>query len=241
MNKLKICNSYKQEIELVESYIKKLLDEKSELTILEAGCGRRWPFQLDATKCKYRIVGVDLDKKALESRTKQIKDLDVGIEGDLRYLDLGKHRFDVIYSSFVLEHIDNAKLVLGNFLIWLKPEGLLILRIPDRNSVYGFFTRLTPLWFHAVYRKYFLGIKDAGQSGFGPYPTYYNKILSREGIREYCKTHRLLIDEEFGSDHYLRRKGIRTLLIKVFVVIVSRLSFGRLMWDHNNLTYVLRK
>jgi hypothetical protein len=141
----------------------------------------------------------------------------------------------------VLEHIDNASQVLENLDNVLKPGGLLLLRLPDRNTVFGFITRLTPFWFHILYRKYIKGDKTAGKPGHGPYPTYYNKVVSRNGIHDFCMSHGYSIDEEFGSCHYLKKQDLRTKLVKFFAVMISVASLGYLPWKHNNLTYVLTK
>jgi len=47
-------------------------------------------------------------------------DLDEMIVGDLRFLDLQKHSYDVILNSYVLEHIHGAKGVPEDFSNWLK-------------------------------------------------------------------------------------------------------------------------
>jgi 2-polyprenyl-3-methyl-5-hydroxy-6-metoxy-1,4-benzoquinol methylase len=239
VTKLKMFDSYDQEVGLLEEHVKTLFDGKSELEILEAGCGRNWPLKLDGIK--YKLTGVDIDNKALESRVDNVKDLDETIVADLRHLDLGSRKFDVIYNSFVLEHVENAGLVLENFNHWLRPGGLLILKIPDRNTVFGFLTKITPFWFHVAYYKYILGRKKAGKPGFGPYPTYYDLVVSRNGIRDFCKSHGIAIIEEYGLCTYRLENGIRSQVVRFVAVIVNALSMGRLPWKHNNLTYVLKK
>jgi SAM-dependent methyltransferase len=236
---LKMLDSYDQEASLLERCVKQLFDGKSKLEILEAGCGRNWPLKLDGID--YRLTGVDMDDKALQSRVNDVKDLHEAIVADLRYLDLGNRQFDVIYNSFVLEHVENAGLVMENFNRWLKPGGLLILKIPDRDTVFGFLTKITPFWFHVAYYKYVLGRENAGKPGFGPYPTFYDQIVSRNGIRQFCRSHRIALAEEYGLCTYRVEKGVRTQVIRFVAVIVSALSMGRLPWKHNNLTYVLKK
>ena len=44
----------------------------------------------------------------LHLRRTKYNDLNEMIAGDLRSLDLEKNRYDVIYNSYVLEHIDGA-------------------------------------------------------------------------------------------------------------------------------------
>jgi len=239
MTKLKLFDSYEQEVAFLESRVKALFDGRSELEILEAGCGRNWPLKLDGIK--YKLTGVDLDQEALKSRVNEVRDLDEAIVADLRYLDLGSRKFDVIYNSFVLEHVEKAGLVLQNLYNWLKPGGLLILKLPDLNTVFGFITKMTPFWFHVAYYKYVLRRKNAGKPGFGPYPTYYDPIVSRDGIREFCNAHRFTIEDEYGFCTYQEERDIRTQLVRIAAITISALSLGKLPWTHNILTYVLRK
>lgn len=236
---LVLLTTYREEDELLERYVAELADLRTDLEILEAGCGQRWP--LDLGEIEYTLTGVDLDRDALTYRSTVSKDLDEVIVGDLRNLDLGTRKFDVIYNSFVLEHVDNAELVLENFSRWLKPGGLVLLKLPDRNTVFGFLTNLTPFWFHVFYHRFVLGRKHAGEPGFGPYPTYYDRVVSRRGIREFCESHQLAIREERGMGTYVVETTPRTRLIRLVTQVVSALSGGRLPWRHNNLTYVLEK
>src|SRR5690606_33965359 len=132
-------------------------------SILEAGCGNSWQLKLPGVK--YVLTGVDLNEDALRIRKCERKDLDGVIHGDLRTVALDADQYDVIYNSFVLEHVQQAEHVLSNFCRWLKPGGILILRIPDPKSVYGFLSRLTPFWFHVFYKRFIAGIKTAGKPG----------------------------------------------------------------------------
>ena len=78
------------------------------LRILEAGCGAKWPLRLEGTP--YRLTAVDIDTDALEIRKTRVRDVDEVMVGDLRTADLFPARsFDVIYNSFVLEHIEGAE------------------------------------------------------------------------------------------------------------------------------------
>jgi SAM-dependent methyltransferase len=236
--RLKMLDSDAQEAGLLEGHVRSLFDGKSRLEILEAGCGWSWPLKLDGIQ--YRLTGVDIDDKALAKRVNEVKDLDEAIVADLRYLELGGRKFDVIYNAFVLEHVESAGLVLENFTRWLKPGGLLILMIPDRDSAYGFVTNITPFWFHVAFYKYIVGRKDAGKPGFGPYPTYYDGVVSRSGVRDFCKSGSITLTEEYGRCSYQGR-DLRSRVIRLLAITVSALSMGRLPWKHNNLTYVLRK
>jgi SAM-dependent methyltransferase len=212
--------------------------ETSPLEILEAGCGQFWPLNLG--DIEFRLTGIDMDKEALQLRRERYNDLDKTIVGDLRFVDLEKKRYDVVYNSYVLEHIDGAAGVLVKFADCLKPGGILILRIPDRNSVRGFITRTTPHWFHILYNRYFVGLKTAGKPGFGPYPTYYDSVVSRAGIERFCQDNNFAIKEEYGHGAGFG-EGVIGYLTSVFARAVSHLSLGKLAWEHSDLTYILEK
>src|ERR1700742_554140 len=64
--------------------------------------------------------------------------------GDLRSVSLPPRSFDVVYSAFLLEHIENAALVLDRFVAALRPGGLLLLRLRDRDCAAAVLDRKTP-------------------------------------------------------------------------------------------------
>jgi SAM-dependent methyltransferase len=241
MNRLEIFASPTQEQEMLEAYLRaKASETPPPLRILEAGCGRRWPLRLK--DFAYTLTGIDVDEAALEIRKSIHNDLHEVVVGDLRTARFDDGAFDVIFNSFVLEHIQDAQRVLENFVRWLRPGGLLILRIPDRDSVYGFVARMTPHWFHVVFARHISGWKWAGKPGCGPYPTVYDPVVSRRGIHEFAARRGLAIREEYGHAIALKNaKPPRTLLVNSVVGMLGALSLGRLASDHSNLTYVLEK
>jgi hypothetical protein len=131
-----------------------------------------------------------------------------------------------------LEHVSQARLVLTHFLEWLKPGGLLILKFPDRESVYGFVARVTPLWCHVLYKRHLAGNRKAGQPDFGPFPTVYGKIIARSAFHAFVDHSNLIIREEYGF-------GTLGGIERLFANICSRLSFGRLTPEYYNLLYIL--
>lgn len=209
------------------------------LRILEAGCGNSWPLRLDGVR--YTLTGVDMNEDALNIRKNEKRDLDQAILGDLRTVSLEDGAYDVVYNSFVLEHVANADLVLDNFLRWLRPGGILILRIPDPASVYGFLSRLTPFWLHVLYKRYVEGRKTAGKPGYDPFPTIYDAVVSREGIRDWCAARGLIIQEEVGWIYPISRPGLIRRLVMAGLKLVAALSLGKLSARHVNLTFVIEK
>lgn len=141
----------------------------------------------------------------------------------------------------MLEHIRDAESALVNMLDGLKPGGLLLLRLPDRNSVYGWTARCMPFRVHIAYYRYFVRYAGAGKPGHPPYPTYYAPLISRGGIRDFCNERGCSILDERGHTYYVRGTGSRVRITRAYAKALWALSFGALAWRHNNLTYVIRK
>ncbi len=228
---LQVLTEYREIVASLERHIR---DVSASLTILEAGCGRKWPLKLDGLEL--RITGIDLDALALANR----RDLVRAVVGDLRDRTLvARQSCDVVYSAFVLEHVDGAQTVLENIVEWARPGGLIIVRIPDRDSVYGFVARTTPFWLHVLYKRWIERYPNAGKPGFAPYPVRYDKVVSRKGVRAFCAAHGCRIITEHGSGFYLQ--GRFAYPVRAVAVALWALSLGRLAWRHNNLTFVIRK
>lgn len=231
MQQLRVLSYEEQEWQLLDKYVRSL---GRDLTVLEAGCGRFWPLKLD--DIGVTMTGIDADAEAIKART----DLAKSIVGDICDEALApREGFDVVFNSYVLEHVRGAEKALRNLIGWTRPGGLLILRIPDRDSAYGAVTRLTPLWFHILYKRLVQRFKESGEPGFGPYPTYHEKVVSVDGVKAVCAATGCEIVDHFAHGYYLTYPGggvARRLAQAVWL-----LSFGRFAWKHNDLTFVIRK
>jgi len=238
---LELIEDHRQEHEVIEKLIRKKASNSEPVHILEAGCGRKWPITLEGIQ--YFLTGIDIDKDALEIRKNSLCDLHETIEGDLCSVDLGADRFDVIYCSFVLEHIKRADIVIKNFVTWAKPDGIIIIKIPDPHSVQGYITRITPHWFHVFYYRFILGRKNAGKPGYPPYPTFYHPIVSRSGIRCFCNDERnnIALDAEYGDGYLRPGRGSMKTLIHMFKKVINIISIGFLSDQHTNLLLIMRK
>lgn len=239
LQSLPLTQSWSEEYRILGDHMRQKAIQGQRLNILEAGCGQKW--DIDLTGIDYLITGLDTDAAALDIRKNIVKDLDQTIVGDLRDVQLAENVYDVIFCSYVLEHIENAESVLNNFVRWLKPEGIMIIQIPDPESVKGFITRVTPHWFHVFYYRYIRGMKNAGKPGYGPYRTCYDPVVSRNGMREFCNKHNLSIKAEYGTAWRRHGSGIIADSIQLFQRCFSIASRGRLSWQHEDLTFVLEK
>jgi len=209
------------------------------LLILEAGCGHSWG--LDMTGIDYSLTGVDLDPEALKLRKSQTRDLDVAILGDLCSIELPNESFDVVLSSYVLEHVARADIALRNLMKWLKPGGLLILQLPERTSVQTFYARILPHRCHVWFHRFVIGNKLAGRPGNAPYPTYYHPVIGRERIRSFLAEQggRVLACYSIGWRTYGAR--VMNLAVRVVIKLTSIISLGRLTANYNDVLYIAMK
>jgi len=236
---MKILKRYEDELALLEHHLVAQARPGQTLQVLEAGCGREWYFRMDGVQ--YELTGIDLDESALRARREISKDLTRGIVGDLRTAQLPAESFDVVYNAFVLEHVHGAEQVLKNFVRWLKPGGLLVIRVPDRDGVQGFLARMTPHFMHVWYYRWAWKMKDAGKPGFAPYPTVYDEVISRRGMHEYCRSKGLEVVEEIGVGSYRRGHGVVARITPFVARMISLLSLGRIHDRYVDRTLVARK
>src|SRR4051794_23147529 len=134
-----LLSSASQEHEILTSSIREARVGDAPVRLLEAGCGHHW--WLRPTGVDLHITGVDTDADALRIRRQEHADLDEEILGDLRTVELPKESFDVAYCSYVLEHVEGAEDALATISSAVRPGGIMIVRVPDGDSVYGFIVK----------------------------------------------------------------------------------------------------
>jgi len=236
---MKIIANYNEELALIETHVTAQASPGQKLRILEAGCGRKWYFKMHGVD--FELTGIDLDADALRARIEISKDLDHGIVGDLRSAQLPDAGYDVVYNAFVLEHVEGAEQVLRNFVRWLRPGGLLVIRVPDKDGVQGFLARHTPHFLHVWYYRWAWKMKDAGKPGFAPYPTIYDEVISRRGMLEFCRRNGLQVVEEIGVGSYRRGHGLLARITPLVARVMSVLTFGRVHDRYVDRTLIARK
>lgn len=230
---------WNQRNEILSSFVKSYFSGVGRpLDILEAGCGKRLDVSLEGIP--HRITGIDINRHALEFRQKRIGDLDIAILGDLRTARFEKESFDIICNINVLEHIDGAEDVVSSFLDWLRPGGIIIIVLPDRDTVFGRLVRVLPQWVHVFFYKRVLKAKYAGEE-FGPYPVYYDMVVSRKGIHKFCDEHEAEIILEYGRPYNLKKLGSLAPLVGAFFGFIQTISFRRLSADYVTLIYAIKK
>ncbi|MDF1818773.1 MAG: class I SAM-dependent methyltransferase [Immundisolibacteraceae bacterium] len=148
----------------LQQVLEQRLTRASPLRVLEAGCGSCTQIQLPEDRW---VVGIDISEEQLNRNDK----LDEKIVGDLQTHDLPKDTYDLVICWDVLEHLDDPGAAVDRMANALNEGGLLVLAAPHPWSFKGMVTRLTPHRMHVWFYRYFIGDKQAGVNGRGPFPT----------------------------------------------------------------------
>jgi 2-polyprenyl-3-methyl-5-hydroxy-6-metoxy-1,4-benzoquinol methylase len=135
-----------------------LLEGKSHIKVLEAGCGSAGHLKFAAD---VYAVGIDISQQQLEKNSS----LQQKILGDIQEYPIAREEFDVAVCWMVLEHLSRPKDALLHLFDSVKPQGLLILAFPNLLSIKGMVTKVTPFWFHEVFYRL---MKYTSH----PFPTY---------------------------------------------------------------------
>jgi hypothetical protein len=234
---LTVVTNHRQAYELLTDSVRRALPDRDRVVnVLEAGCGRSWALgDLDA---KIHLTGIDLDAEALRLRIEEKRDLDEAIHGDLMSVQVKENYYDLVFSSFVLEHLERPRQALDRFFSWSRSDGLVAVIIPDRDTGKGFATRLSPFKVHVWYYRWIKRRKTAGKPGYEPYRTFYGAVVGRAGLEEYCATNGHRIVDEIAIAMNTDDDG---RLATVSSKVIGWLSFGRLRGDYCNLAVVMAK
>ena len=106
-------------------------------SILDLGCGEGT--RLNLLVSRGRGVGIDISSKAISLAKKKYPNFDFRV-GDLEKLPFENNSFDLVYSAFVFEHLDNPEKVMKEAIRVLTPGGKFVVIAPN----YGAPNRASP-------------------------------------------------------------------------------------------------
>ncbi len=129
--------------------LKDLATNSSE--ILDLGCGEGTRLNLVA-KNTQKGVGVDISQIAIKMAKQKFPNFDF-LHADLERVPLKDGRFDLIYSAYVLEHLENPEKVLIEAIRLVKEGGYMVLIAPN----YGAPNRASPPFKGSRLKKLFNG------------------------------------------------------------------------------------
>lgn len=155
--------------------------------------------------------------------------------GDLRSVSLPPRSFDIVYCAFLLEHIHNSALVLDRFVAALRPGGLLLLRVRDRDCAAATLDRKAP----EPLRRALWARLHPGEPG--PFPAVYEPLASGRGLQAYAAAHGLVIARREAE----RSVPVVPTRLSTAVQGARKLAAGltrdRCTDAHDELLYVIRK
>jgi SAM-dependent methyltransferase len=217
------------------------------LELLRAGC--RTPLE-ELGLDKLRASGFEIDVTTVDQDlplTRSVRDShdspeDPGkvILGDLRTAPLTPRSFDVVHCAQVLEHISHVGLVLDRFAAALRPGGLLLLRVRDRECAAGLLDRKLP---RAARRAIWTRLHPGEP---GPFPAVYERIVSARGIQEYTQMRGLVIAQRTTArtrtgQSRTGQSGRLSWTLSAACAFTSWLTRGRRTDAYDELLYVIRK
>jgi SAM-dependent methyltransferase len=90
-----------------------------------------------------QLVGVDLDPRVADNPL-----LDVGLQADIGTLPFADASFDVVFSIYVLEHVERPDALAAEIARVLRPGGVCLSLTPNVFHYVTAISRLTPTRFH---------------------------------------------------------------------------------------------
>jgi SAM-dependent methyltransferase len=118
-------------------------------SVLEAGCGRRTRLREHRDRIA-RLVGVDLD----EAAGRENEALDDFVAADLgRPLPFPECSFDLVYTNFVVEHLEDPAATFREWRRILRPQGGLILLTSNASNPYLAAARLLPQSVRVAFKR----------------------------------------------------------------------------------------
>ena len=159
---------------------------KEPSTVLEVGGGSFSHFHLPEAST---LITLDISHGQLLRN----QDANHKIQGDGHFIPLKDQSIDIIICFNVIEHLDDPKTAMKEMIRSLKPKGQLILNCPNRNSLKGLVTVLTPYWVHRSYYKYLVKKKDRGEGHYDVFPTVFDKVVSKKVLKKWLEDQGMII------------------------------------------------
>ena len=195
---------------------------ESEKSILDIGCGTG-DFMVACKKSGFQVYGIEPSKKAKEIVTSKIK---ADLFDDIS--DLNSQKFDVITMWHVLEHVPNLKDYISKLKTLLKPNGTLIIAVPNFKS------------YDANYYKEFWAAYDVPRH----LSHFSKKTISKLFLKEKMEVVKILpmkFDSYYVSllsEKY--KTGSANFLKAIYIGFVSNLKAIQSK-EYSSLIYIIKK
>ena len=150
-----------------------------EMSALNVGAGQSSDDKIMSLKGEVRrVIGVDIDQTVLDN-----VDLDETIVINDNRLPFSDNSFDLVWSDFVLEHIEKPRIFIKEIYRVLKPKSSFFFRTPNKYHYVSIIASITPNWFHNLVANEVRGLSSEAHE---PYRTYH-RLNSKISITEYSR------------------------------------------------------
>lgn len=122
------------------------------------------------------VVGADIDPIVLDN-----PECDRAVLIENGTVPLPDAQFDLIYSDFVLEHVEKPSEFLAEVFRLLKDGGSFMFRTPNLYHYVALISRFTPHWFH---KKVANKVRNLDDDAHEPWPTFY-RLNSAAALRRH--------------------------------------------------------
>ncbi len=155
--------------------------------------------------------------------------------GDLRSVPMPPRSFDIVHCALLLDRIEHVELVLDRFISALRPGGLLLLHIRDRDCGVGLLDRVLPQWA----RRLLWARLAPGRPG--PFPAVYEQAASDRGIQAHMQMRGLLISRRETARTRPADPDRLARAVSAACRLICWLTRGRLTDAHDEVFYVIKK
>jgi SAM-dependent methyltransferase len=191
--------------------------------------------RLRAAGCDLVVSLIDTDDDTVRAAVAAAAGQLTATLGDLRTVPLAPRSVDIAVCCLLLERIRNAELVLDRIVDAVKPGGLLLLAVTDRDSAAGLLDRKLPAWARALaWRRL-----RPGQPG--PYPAVYEQLASGRGIQAYTLRRGLVIAQRQDRAALAGQRGRAPLWLLAARRLAAVASRPALSPGRDELRFVIRK
>jgi len=197
-------------------------------TILDIGCGTG-DFLVACKKKHWNVIGVEPNEKAQSlayEKLNVIAGSNFSIEKDISNINTN-NKFDVITMWHVLEHIPNLEEYIGQLKNLLKPNGTLLIAVPNYNS------------FDAKHYKQFWAAYDVPRHLWH----FSKKAISFLFEKENMKVVKILpmkFDSYYVSLLSEKNKTGNSNIIKAFLIGLKSNILARKNMEYSSLIYKIK-
>jgi ubiquinone/menaquinone biosynthesis C-methylase UbiE len=163
---------------------------RKSASMLEIGSGTAIDSYILAEDTDAEIVGVDISFPSLlvAARCGQYFKRPIALAaGDAEHLPFSDHSFDIVFSQGVVEHFRDPSAMLREQIRVLKPDGVLVINVPQRRTGYTRYKRR--------------------EMARGTWPWGWETEYSPGELRRLGKQHGMKAIDVVGYDHWGSRRG----------------------------------